>query len=98
LNLFHIHGQDYGAYHDGGTSFSTRPDEVRLSDCGFRINERFRYEYDFGDRWHTTCTSKLAWRWTRSGTYPRCIGGNRRAPPEGGRNKTVRYDSSERDE
>jgi hypothetical protein len=51
LNLFHIHGQDYGAYHDGGTSFSTRPDEVRLSDCGFRINERFRYEYDFGDRW-----------------------------------------------
>jgi hypothetical protein len=25
LNLFHIHGQDYGVYHDGGISFSTNP-------------------------------------------------------------------------
>jgi hypothetical protein len=27
LNLFHIHGREYGAYHDGGVSFSTNPDE-----------------------------------------------------------------------
>jgi hypothetical protein len=45
LNLFHIHGQDYGVYHDGGTSFSTNPNQVRLCDFKFRINERFRYEY-----------------------------------------------------
>jgi hypothetical protein len=48
LNLFHIHGQDYGVYHDGGTCFSTHPDQVRLGDFQFRINERFRYEYNFG--------------------------------------------------
>ena len=28
LNLFHIHGQDYGVYQDGGTSFSTQSDQV----------------------------------------------------------------------
>ena len=51
LNLFHIHGQDYGVYHDGGISFSTNPNQVRLRDFKFRINERFSYEYDFGDCW-----------------------------------------------
>jgi hypothetical protein len=51
LNLFHIHGQDYGVYHDGGTSFSTDPEQVRLRDFNFRINERLLYEYDFGDGW-----------------------------------------------
>jgi len=25
LNLFHIHGQDYGLYHDGGVSFFQEP-------------------------------------------------------------------------
>jgi hypothetical protein len=42
LNQFHIHGQDYGVYHDGGVSFSTHPNQVRLCDFQFRINERFR--------------------------------------------------------
>ena len=32
LNLFHIHGQDYGVYHDGGIGFSTNPDQVQLHD------------------------------------------------------------------
>ena len=31
LNRFHIHGQDYGVYHDGGINFSTRPKRVRQS-------------------------------------------------------------------
>jgi Plasmid pRiA4b ORF-3-like protein len=83
LNLFHIHGQDYGVYHDGGTSFSTCPDEVRLSDFGFRINERFRYEYDFGDRWQHEVRVEARLALDEGRTYPRCIGGKRRAPPEG---------------
>ena len=49
LNLFHIHGQDYGVYHDGGIIFSKNPNLVKLSDFKFRKNERFTYEYDFGD-------------------------------------------------
>ena len=47
LNGFHIHGQDYGVYHDGGVSFSTNPNQVRLCDFKFRINERFSYETAF---------------------------------------------------
>src|SRR5258708_39978649 len=51
LNLFHIHGQDYGVDHDGGTSFSAQSDQDRLCDFRFPINQRLRYEYDFGDCW-----------------------------------------------
>jgi len=32
---------------------------VRLADFQFRPNERFLYEYDFGDRWqHVTAAEK----------------------------------------
>lgn len=51
LHRFHIHGQDYGISRIGGLSFSCDPHSVRLSDFQFRLNERFLYEYDFGDRW-----------------------------------------------
>ena len=82
LNRFQIHGQDYGVYHDGGLSFSADPRRVQLSDFGFRVNERFSYEYDFTDYWlHTIRVEAiLAPRSTKS--YPCCIGGKRRAPPE----------------
>jgi hypothetical protein len=82
LNLFHIHGQDYGVYHDGGTSFSTDPDQVRLCDFRFRINERFRYEYDFGDGWQHEVRVEARLALDDRRTYPCCIGGKRRAPPE----------------
>src|SRR5664279_5187010 len=49
LNRFHIHGQDFGVYHDGGMSFTDNPEKVLLSAFGFRTHERFIYEYDFGD-------------------------------------------------
>lgn len=82
LNLFHIHGQDYGVYHDGGISFSNNPNQVKLSDFRFRINEHFHYEYDFGDCWQheVRVEARLALETKR--TYPCCIGGQRRAPPE----------------
>ena len=51
LNQFRIHGQAYGVYHDGGINFSKNPRLVKLSDFKFRKNERFMYEYDFGDFW-----------------------------------------------
>jgi hypothetical protein len=44
LNLSHIHGQDYGVYHDGRINFSTDPAQVRLSDFRLRVNERFLYK------------------------------------------------------
>lgn len=82
LNLFHIHGQDYGVYHDGGINFSTDPNQVRLCDFKYRINERFLYEYDFGDCWQheVRVEERLALKDQR--LYPSCIGGKRRVPPE----------------
>jgi hypothetical protein len=82
LNRFHIHGQDYGVYHDGGIGFSTDPDEMRLSDFRFRVNERFLYEYDFGDRWQHEVRVEARLALDEKRTYPCCIGGGRRGPPE----------------
>jgi Plasmid pRiA4b ORF-3-like protein len=82
LNLFHIHGEDHGVYHDGGTSFSTNPNQVRLCDFHFRINEYFRYEYDFGDGWQHSVRVEARLPLTDKRIYPCCIGGERRSPPE----------------
>jgi hypothetical protein len=51
LHRFHIHGKDYGVAHEGGLTFSDDPDRVRLAQFGFRLRERFLYEYDFYDSW-----------------------------------------------
>ena len=82
LNLFHIHGQDYGVTHDGAVSFSRNPHLVKLSDFKFRKNERFTYEYDFGDGWEHTVRLEARLPLDKDKTYPRCIDGRRRAPPE----------------
>jgi hypothetical protein len=82
LNLFHIHGQDYGVHHDGGISFSKNPNLVKISDFKFRKNERFTYEYDFGDCWEHTVRLEARLPLEKDKTYPRCIDGQRRAPPE----------------
>ena len=75
LHRFHIHGKDYGVAHEGGLTFSDDPDRVRLAQFGFRLRERFLYEYDFYDNWKhditarkgvavelQTCISGLYWR------------------------------------
>ena len=51
LHRFHIHGKDYGVAHEGGLTFSDDPERVRLVQFGFRLRERFLYEYDFYDNW-----------------------------------------------
>ena len=51
LNRFHLHGKDYGVAHEGGLTFSDDPEGVRLAQFGFRLRERFLYEYDFYDGW-----------------------------------------------
>ena len=82
LNRFHTHGQDYGVYHDGGISFATDPDHVRLSDFNFRINERFLYEYNFTDCWQLEVRVEACLALEKRHLYPRCIGGQRQTPPE----------------
>jgi Plasmid pRiA4b ORF-3-like protein len=83
LNQFHIHGQDYGVYHDGGISFSSNPNQIRLIDFKFRKNERFLYEYDLGDCWQHEVRVESCLTPEDKRLYPCCIGGQRRAPPEG---------------
>jgi hypothetical protein len=73
LHRFHIHGRDYG--------ISTRAKQVRLADLRFRINERFLYEYDFGDAWLHEVRIEQCLP-LDAGVYPHCIGGRRQAPPE----------------
>jgi hypothetical protein len=51
LHRFHIHGKDYGVAHEGGLTFSDDPNPVPLAQLGFRLRERFLYEYDFYDNW-----------------------------------------------
>src|SRR3954453_4876605 len=51
LHRFRIHGRDYGVNRVGGPGFSHDARMVRLADFQFRTNERFLYEYDFGDGW-----------------------------------------------
>jgi hypothetical protein len=82
LHRFRIHGRDYGVSRPGGPGIAQDAHQVRLADFQFRRNERFLYEYDFGDRWHheVRLEGGLAEQPKRS--YPVCIGGQRRAPPE----------------
>ena len=82
LNRFHIHGQDFGVYHDGGISFADNPEKVLLSAFGFRTRERFLYEYDFGDEWLHEVRIEKRLPLDPKLTYPVCIDGKHAAPPE----------------
>jgi Plasmid pRiA4b ORF-3-like protein len=82
LNRFHIHGQDFGVYHDGGISFADNPEKVLLSAFGFRTRERFLYEYDFGDEWLHEIRIENRLPLDPKKTYPVCIDGKHAAPPE----------------
>lgn len=82
LNQFLIHGKSYGVYHDGGMSFSDHPKKVCLSDFGFRLKERFVYEYDFGDNWEHDIRIEKKLPVDPKKNYPVCIEGKRGCPPE----------------
>lgn len=82
LHRFHIHGKDYGVAHDGGIGFDDNPEKVHLADFGFRLRERFEYEYDFYDLWAHDVRLEKVLRWNPGLIYPVCTGGQRLAPPE----------------
>ena len=51
LHRFVIRGKEYGLSRMGCTTFAADARKVLLSQFHFRVNERFLYEYDFGDLW-----------------------------------------------
>ena len=82
LHRFRIHGKQYGIARMGGLSFSDDPETVRLKDFRFRINECFRYEYDFTDGWkHQIRVENILAHGGRR-YYPVCTSGKRACPPE----------------
>ncbi|MDE3181012.1 MAG: plasmid pRiA4b ORF-3 family protein [Acidobacteriota bacterium] len=82
LHRFHIHGQDYGISLIGGPVFFSDPRKVHLGDFQFRINERFLYEYDFGDRWEHEVRIERRLAAEAKTIYPVCIAGRRAGPEE----------------
>ncbi len=81
LNRFIIHGKQYGVWHAGGISFSDDPDAVQLIDLQLREREKFRYEYDFTDRWHYQLRVEAIQYPEKPLAAPVCIAGKRAAPP-----------------
>lgn len=64
--------------------FVDAPDarEVTLGALRFRLNERFLYEYDFGDQWEHEVRVEQFLPLEARRRYPVCIGGQRAGPPE----------------
>jgi hypothetical protein len=82
LHRFRIHGRDYGISRPGGLWFSQDAGQARLGDFQFRRNERFVYEYDFGDSWQHEVRIERGLPEDPKRRYPICVGGRRKAPPE----------------
>jgi hypothetical protein len=82
LHRFRIHGKDYGVAHLGGFSFADDPRKVSLADFGFRLRERFFYEYDFHDLWQHEIRVEQILELDSKRNYPVCIAGRRAGPPE----------------
>ncbi len=72
----------YGIAQVGGIWFSDDPKQVKLSDLGLRVRERFVYQYDFGDNWQHLLRVEAILTPETNRSYPNCIGGKRSAPPE----------------
>ena len=82
LHRFRIHGKQYGIARLGGLSFRDDPETVRLKDFRFRINECFRYEYDFTDGWRHQIRVEAILALEPQRRRPVCIDGRRSCPPE----------------
>jgi len=49
--------------------------QIKLGQLHFRINERFLYEYDFGDLWQHQVRIEKRLEIETSRSYPVCVGG-----------------------
>src|SRR5215510_5955247 len=82
LHRFLIHGKEYGIAYEGGVGFDGDPRRIGLADYGFRLRERFLYQYDFRDNWQHDIRVEHITAADPKRSYPVCIGGKRAAPPE----------------
>jgi hypothetical protein len=82
LHRFLIHGREYGIAYSGGISFRDDPRRVLLSHFGFRVGERFIYDYDVSDGWRHDVRVEQVLALEPARTSPACTGGRRADPPE----------------
>ena len=82
LHRFVIRGKEYGLSRIGGTTFRTDAKKALLSQFHFRVNERFLYEYDFGDLWQHQIRFEGIEPVREKKLYPVCVGGACASPPE----------------
>jgi hypothetical protein len=82
LHRFVVHGKDYGIAKIGGLGFADDPRKVALRNLRLRVKERFLYEYDFGDFWQHQIRLERILPFSSTRSYPVCLTGARRAPPE----------------
>ena len=82
LHQFTIHGKHFVVEHTGGIYFTTDPKKIYLRDFNFRLKERFLYEYDFNDYWQLQIRLEQILPFNPARTYPFCIAGKRKTPPE----------------
>jgi hypothetical protein len=81
LHRFRIHGREFAIPRDGAP-WSDDARRVRLTRFGFRVRERFLYEYDFTDGWQHEVRIEAILPLETRRTYPVCLAGKRAAPPE----------------
>jgi hypothetical protein len=82
LHRFVIRGKEYGVSRMGCTMFTTDARKVLLSQFHFRVNERFLYEYDFGDLWQHQIRFEGIQPIREKMIYPVCVGGACASPPD----------------
>jgi len=82
LHRFVIRGKEYGVSRIGCTTFTTDARKVLLSRFHFRVNERFLYEYDFGDLWQHQIRLEGIRPICERKIYPVCVGVACASPPE----------------
>jgi hypothetical protein len=81
LHRFRLHGREFAVPRDGAPWFDDAR-RVRLTRFGFRLRERFLYEYDFTDGWQHEVRVEAILPLEPRRTYPVCLAGKRAAPPE----------------
>ncbi|MBV9489855.1 MAG: plasmid pRiA4b ORF-3 family protein, partial [Verrucomicrobia bacterium] len=83
LHHFRIRKKDYAVPRPHGLACHDAR-QIKLADLQFRPNERFLYEYDFGDGWQLQVRLEPRSTSEAKGPSPVCVGGRWAGPPEDG--------------
>jgi hypothetical protein len=82
LHRFRLRKKDFAVPRIAGFADAHDARAVTLGEVHFRLNERFLYEYDFGDQWEHEVRVEKVLPFEVRRHYPVCIGGQRAGPPE----------------